>query len=165
MTTIPVTAVAALRGSAIGTGVVEAVFVLGTNGAATVCDGTMDFDGSLRGRIGTFKAAVSSWKSGGDAAFTSAGFTLVAGSGTGDLSNLVEVDLTIQRDETVVQPEGQQPVGAYFGTVRFEGDQSPTQVGEESKDLSDYTVAELFRMEQTGDITTEELAAELERRN
>ena len=109
---------------------------------------------------------MENWTSGGDAAFTSAHFTLVSGSGTGDLSNLVELDLTVQRDESVELADGELPVGAYFGTIRFEGDQTPTKVDEELiMDLSDSTVGELFSMEAAGAITTDELAAELERRN
>ena len=119
----------------------------------------MVFEGSLRGRIGTYRAILDTWTSGGDAAFTSATYKLTSGRGTGDLSNLVEADVTLQRDETV-----DPPVRIYWGTIRFEGDQTPTEVDEAPKDLSDYSVAELFSMEKAREITEEELAAELERR-
>ena len=137
VTTISVIAEAALRGSNEGTAAVTVDCVLGTDGASNVCEGTMDFEGSLRGRIGTLKATVDSWISGGDDAFTSAKFTLVSGSGTGDLSNLVELNLTIQRDETVEYPDGVQPVGIYFGTLQFDGDESASSI---TQIVGDYTV-------------------------
>jgi len=173
VTTISVIAEAAMRGSIEGPAVITADCILGKDGAPNVCEGTMDFEGSLRCRIGTLKATVISWISGGDEAFTSAKFTLVSGSGTGDLSNLVELDITIQRDETVEYPDRVQPVGAYFGTLRFEGDQTPTEIGvapsqvaaPSSTELSGYSISELFQMEQAEDISTEEWIAELEHRN
>ena len=157
VTTIAGTIGVETRGSQIGSAPsLEFTCVLGVGGAPNVCEGSYDFEGSIRGRVGTYKAISDRWTSGGDAAFASAHFILVPGSGTGDLSNLVELEVTVQRDETV-----ERRVGAYFGTVRFEGDQTPTEV---DKDLSDYTVGELFILEEEGKITTDELAAELERR-
>lgn len=126
VTMIAITADTELRGSTIGNATVEADCALGSGGAPTVCTGSLDFEGSLRGRIGSFKAIVDSWVAGGAAAYTSAHFVLVAGSGTGDLSNLVDFELNIQRDETVVLPDGELPVGIYFGTSRFEGDETPS---------------------------------------
>ena len=148
------------RGTQIGSSPVEFTCVLGTGGAPNVCEGSFVFEGSLRGRIGTYEAVSDNWASGGDAAFANAHFVLVPGSGTGDLSNLVELEVTVLRDEAV-----ERRVGAYFGTMRFEGDQTPTQVDDAPMDLSDYSVGELFEMEKDGQITTDELAAELERRN
>ena len=124
-----------------------------------MCEGGYLFVGTVRGRTGTYKAITDDWTSGGDAAFASAHFVLVPGSGTGDLSNLVELEVTVLRDETV-EPR----VGAYIGSLRFEGDSSPTPIDDAPKDLSDYSVSELFAMEKAGDITADELAAELERR-
>jgi len=148
------------RGSQIGSAPdLQFTCVLGVGGAPNVCEGSYFFTGSIRGRVGTYKAVSDRWTSGGDAAFASAHFVLVPGSGTGDLSNLVEFEVTVQRDESV-----ERRVGAYFGTVRFEGDQTPTPVGEEPKNLSDYSVSELFAMEAAGEISEDELAAELERR-
>ena len=148
------------RGSQIGSAPeLEFTCVLGAGGAPNVCEGSYLFTGSLRGRVGTYKAVSDSWTSGGDAAFASAHFVLVPGSGTGDLSNLVELEVTVLRDEAV-EPR----VGAYFGTLRFTGDSSPTPVDDAPKELSDYSIAELFAMEEAGEITTDELAAELERR-
>lgn len=132
---------------------------LGTDGASNVCEGGFDFDGILNGRTGTFKTAVDNWTAGGDAAFTSSHFTLISGSGTGELSNLVEMEGTIQRDETV-----NPPVGVYLATMRFAGDMTLSAVEGAPKALSGYSIGELFEMEKSGDITTDELAAELERR-
>ena len=148
------------RGSMLGDVVVTFTCALGTGGAQNVCEGGFVFDGALRGRIGTFKTTVDNWTAGGDAAFTSSHFKLISGSGTGELSNLVEMEGTIQRDETV-----DPPVGVYLATMRFAGDPSPSESDGAPQDLSDYSVGELFEMEKSGDITTEELAAELERRN
>lgn len=160
VTTIAGTIGVETRGSQIGSAPkLEFTCVLGTGGAPNVCEGSYVFTGSLRGRVGTYKAVSDSWTSGGDAAFASAHFVLVPGSGTGDLSNLVVLEVTVQRDESV-----ERRVGAYFGTLRFEGDQTPTAVDEEPKVLSDYSVAQLFAMEAAGEITGDELAAELESR-
>ena len=157
------------RGSQIGVAPgLDFICVLGVDGAPNVCESSYVFEGSLRGRIGTYKAVAESWTSGGDAAFASAHFVLVPGSGTGDLSNLVELEITVQRGESV-----ERRVGAYWGTIRLEGDSSPSKVDadgmmmeeDSTKDLSNYSIGELFEMEKTGDITTDELAAELERRN
>ncbi|PKB73463.1 MAG: hypothetical protein BZY75_01750 [SAR202 cluster bacterium Io17-Chloro-G7] len=169
VTTIAGTIDVETKGSQIGVAPgLEFTCVLGVDGAPNVCEGSYVFEGSVRGRIGTYKAVTDSWTSGGDAAFASAHFVLVPGSGTGDLSNMVEFEVTVARYETV-----ERRVGAYWGTVRFEGDSSPSEVGgdgmmmeeDATKDLSDFTIGELFEMEKAGDITTDELAAELERRN
>jgi len=139
--------------------VVKFTLALGANGAPNTGQGSYVFEGSIRGRTGTVKVAIDNWTAGGDAAFTSAQFKMVSGSGTGDLSNLVEYEGFLQRDETA-----DPPVGAYWGTIRFEGDQTPSKVDDATKDLSDYSVAELFAIEIASDITADELAAELERR-
>ena len=154
-TTISGTVDVAGRGSMVGDVLVSFTCALGTDGASNVCEGGFDFDGVLNGRTGTFKTDIDDWTAGGDAAFTSSHFTLISGSGTGELSNLVEMEGTIQRDETV-----DPPVGVYLATMRFAG-----EVERAPEDLSGYSIGELFEMEKSGDITTDELAAELERRN
>ena len=68
---------------------------------------------------------------------------------------------------------GCNPSELYFGTLRFEGDQTPSEVEAapsqvavpSSTEFSGYSISELFQMEEAGDITTEELIAELEHRN
>ena len=87
-----------------------------------MCNGTLVFEGSVRGRIGTYQAIMDDWTSGGDKRFSSHRFKLVEGSGTGDLWNLVEMEGTVQRDETV-----ETRVGIYWGNLRFEGDDSPSE--------------------------------------
>ncbi len=159
VTTIAGTVNVDTRGSQIGSSPVDFTCVLGADGAPNVCDGSFLFTGSVLGRIGTYEAIIDNWTAGGDAAYTSAHFKLVGGSGTGDLSNMVELEGSLNRDETA-----DPPVGVYVATVRFEGDSTPTQVEEAPKELSDYSISELFALEAAGDITEDELAAELERR-
>ena len=109
------------RSSQAGFSPVVFTCVLGTGGAPNVCEGSYVFEGSVRGRIGTYEAVSSNWTSGGDEQFASVHFSLVPGSGTGDLSNLIEYAGFVQRDEAV-----EVRVGIYWGTVRFEGDETPS---------------------------------------
>ena len=55
-------------------------------------------------------------------------------------------------------------MGVYIAIMRFEGDMTLSAVEGAPKDLSGNSIGELFEMEKSGDITTDELAAELERR-
>ena len=162
VTTISGSVPIVIRGTVEGSAIVSFTLALGVDGAPNTGAGGFVFEGSIAGRVGTLEATLDNWVAGGDAAFTSAHFEMVPGSGTGDLSNLVEYQGMVQREET-----REVPVGIAFGTYRFTGDSSPSEVKaeEEPKDLSKYSIAELFAMEAAGEISEDELAAELERRN
>ena len=136
-----------IRGSQVGTALIDFTCALGADGAPNVCQGTYLFEGTIRGESGTYSATLTDWTAGGDEAFTSAKFKLISGSGTGGLSNLVVAEGSVLRDEVT-------PVGVYFGTARFEA---------EAGDLSGYTISELFHLASAENITTDELLAELAR--
>ena len=108
------------------------------------------------------------------------GRALINGSGSLDDEGDLQAQLTIQcLEDTTNDPKGD-PVGPIpvvfqaIGTNIIEFTVpvipnflpvslhrlTPTQ----ETDLSDYSLSELFRMEEAGDITTDELVAELERR-
>ena len=110
-----------IRGTVEGSAVVSFTLALGVDGAPNTGEGGFVFEGSIAGRIGTIEATLDNWVAGGDEAFTSARFEMIQGSGTGDLSNLVEYAGFVQRDEAV-----EVRVGIYWGTVRFEGDETPS---------------------------------------
>ena len=109
------------------------------------------------------------------------GRALINGSGSLDDVGDLQAQLTIQcLEDTTNDPKGD-PVGPIPVVLEAIGNNiieftvpvipnflpvalhrvSPTQ----ETDLSDHSIGELFEMEEAGDITTEELVAELERRN
>lgn len=134
-----------------GTFRIDFTCVLGKNGAPNICEGIQTITGTVDGSApGTFQNTLK-WTAGGDANFTDGTFDLIKGSGTGGLAGLVKFQGIFQRD-------GQRDNlwGIYSGKFRFQ-----VEIG----DLSGFAVSELFQMEAAGEITTEELIAELERRN
>ena len=134
-----------------GTFKIDFTCVLGKNGAPNNCEGIQTITGTVDGSApGTFQNTLK-WTAGGDADFTDGRFDLIQGSGTGGLAGLVKFQGIFQRDG-----QRDNPWGIYSGKFRFQG---------ETGDLSGSTVNELFHKEASGEITTEELIAELDRRN
>ncbi|MCH7843723.1 MAG: hypothetical protein IID01_13290 [Chloroflexi bacterium] len=150
VTSIAGTVAVETRGTQVGSVVVEFTCDLGTGpGGANECEGTYFFEGSLRGKSGTFRATMTNWTAGGEAAFTSVDFKLISGSGTGGLSNLVKAEGKLLRDEAAG------PVGVYFGEAQFEIIVVPPST------LTEFSLQDLFSMESDGAITTEGSVAEL----
>lgn len=139
-----------LRASHIGTALVTFTCDLGIGpGGSNVCEGSYVFEGTLRGKKGTYRATMTNWIAGGEAEFTRSDFKLISGSGTGELSNLVKAEGKLLRDEAAG------PIGVYFGEAQFEIIVVPPST------LTEFSLQELFSMEADGTITTEELVAEL----
>lgn len=75
-------------GTQVGHSVIDFTCVVGADGASNQCDGVVSFEGTFDDRTGAFVLDLE-WTAGGDDAFTDGEFRLIAGSGTGDLADLV----------------------------------------------------------------------------
>lgn len=143
-------------GTHTGTAAVDFSCTLGTGiRGANECEGSFLFEGIVAGKTGTFKADMLDWTGGGEDAFTVAGFRMVPGSGTGELTSLITIGGDLRRDEAAGE------VGAFIGDLQFEIVEEETS----ASTLTEFTVSELFVMEAEGTITTEELIEELTIRN
>ena len=150
VTSIAGTVAVTSLGTQEGTAAVDFSCTLGTGaGGANECGGTYFFEGSIAGKAGTFRANMTSWVAGGEAAFTASDFEMVSGSGTGELSDLIKYGGKLLRDEAAG------PIGVYFGEFQLEIIEVPPS------SFTGFSLQELFIMEVTGTITTEELVAEL----
>ena len=139
-----------ILGTIVGSFDIEFTCVLGVNGAQRKCHGVQTITGTFDDSApGTLQNALV-WTAGGDANFTDGTFELIEGSGTGGLADLVEFHGIFQRDG-----DRENLWGFYSGEFKFQ-----VEIG----DLSGFALSELFQMEEAGEITTEELIAELERR-
>lgn len=137
-------------GTHTGTAAVDFSCTLGTGTrGANECEGSFLFEGTVSGKAGTFRADMVDWTGGGEDAFTVAGFKMVPGSGTGELTNLIKYGGDLRRDEAAG------PVGAFIGEYQWEIVVVPPST------LTEFTVSQLFVMEAEGTITTEELVADL----
>ena len=153
VTSIAGTVAVDLRGSQIGSALVTFTCDLGTGPkGANRCQGSLVFEGTLRGLEGSYQATMTNWIAGGEEAFTSSDYKLIKGSGTGELANLDDLEGVILRDEDAGL------VGVYTADYKFEAPEI------DLNDLSVFTLQELFNMEADGTISTEDLVAELETR-
>ncbi|MEE8465586.1 MAG: DUF3224 domain-containing protein [Dehalococcoidia bacterium] len=100
------------RGTQVGPSALDFTCVVGADGAPNQCDGILTFEGTFVGKPGSFLLDVE-WTASGDAAFTDGTFRLIKDSGTGDLSDLVQWEGMMQRDETAG------PNGIISGIYRF----------------------------------------------